>query len=365
MTVRTMDIRARETFLAGGIAALLLCYAALTLAVGGVGIATFVGLFGGYLRIALTLWMLVAFTSIGVLLWQRRPARGGIAPSPFLLIAETLRDRWARDRFVSLLTPPLLFALLMTSFNLFKQSVLPLAGFGLDPLFADMDRALFLGTDPWRVTHAIFASPWATWGFDKAYHLWFVPMSLGLIICSVLPARFDRVRIRYLLSYAAIWIGIGSIAAALMPAAGPCFQPESIGQVSGFAPMVAHLHAQQAWLSEQMPGAQIAALQFQAMLIQIHASGDVTIGGGISAMPSMHNALAALFAMTAFQFNRTAGLALTGYAALIWIGSIHLGWHYAVDGPVAVAMTYAIWRASAPVADWLLSRRQALRPAAA
>lgn len=360
-----MDIKARETLLAGGIAALLLCYATLTLVVGGVSIATFIGLFGGYLRIALTLWMLVACTSIGVLLWQRRPVRGGTAPSPFQLIAETLRDRWTRDRVVSLLSPPLLFALLMTSFNVFKQSALPLAGFAMDPLFAEMDRALFLGTDPWRVTHAIFASPWVTWGFDKAYHLWFVPMSLGLIICSVLPARFDRVRIRYLLSYAAMWIVIGSIAAMLMPAAGPAFQPEPIGQVPGFAPMVTHLHSQQAWLSGQMPGAQIAALQFQAMLLQIHASGDVTIGGGISAMPSMHNALAALFAMTAFQFNRSAGVVLTGYAAMIWVGSIHLGWHYAVDGPVAVVMTYAIWRASAPLADWLLSRRQALQPMAA
>ena len=51
---------------------------------------------------------------------------------------------------VSLFWPPLLFATLMASFNAFKQMVLPVAGFRYDPLFAQLDRLLFLGNDPWR-----------------------------------------------------------------------------------------------------------------------------------------------------------------------------------------------------------------------
>lgn len=38
------------------------------------------------------------------------------------------------------------------------------------------------------------------------------------------------------------------------------------------------------------------------------------------------------------------------FVTLIFIGSIHLGWHYAVDGLVAFAMMSAIWWA----AGWFL-----------
>jgi hypothetical protein len=77
------------------------------------------------------------------------------------------------------------------------------------------------------------------------------------------------------------------------------------------------------------------------------------IGSGISAMPSVHNALAALFAMASFKLNRIAGWLLTFYAAFIWIGSIHLGWHYALDGIVAIALTFGIWHVCGRIADRL------------
>jgi hypothetical protein len=61
-------------------------------------------------------------------------------------------------------------------------------------------------------------------------------------------------------------------------------------------------------------------------------------------MPSLHNAMAVLFACAAYQADRRIGRLFAGYALLIWIGSIHLGWHYAVDGIVAAALTVAIWK---------------------
>src|SRR3546814_1790225 len=81
--------------------------------------------------------------------------------------------------------------------------VLVSAGFGFDPLFAEIDRALFLGHDPWRVTHAIF-SPMATYAIDRAYHGWFAPMSLGVLLCAFGARRSYRLRTQYLLSYIAV-----------------------------------------------------------------------------------------------------------------------------------------------------------------
>ncbi|UCI20109.1 phosphatase PAP2 family protein [Mesorhizobium sp. B2-1-8] len=71
--------------------------------------------------------------------------------------------------------------------------------------------------------------------------------------------------------------------------------------------------------------------------------GNVDLPGGISAMPSMHNAQAALFAAVAYSINRRFGHVMLAYAVLIFLGSIHLGWHYAVDGIVGVTVALAIW----------------------
>src|SRR3546814_11813845 len=70
---------------------------------------------------------------------------------------------------------------------------------------SEIDRALFLGHDPWRVTHAIF-SPMATYAIDRAYHGWFAPMSLGVLLCAFGARRSYRLRTQYLLSYIAVWV---------------------------------------------------------------------------------------------------------------------------------------------------------------
>jgi len=255
-----------------------------------------------------------------------------------------MRERWERDRYVSLFWPPLLFALLLSAFNAFKQMVLPLAGFRFDPLFAAADRALFLGVDPWRVTHALFGGTDATLLIDRAYHGWFVPMSVGLVVCAFLPGSAYRLRTQYMLTYIGVWIGIGSMLAFLLPAAGPCFTSHLVGPSPSFDALHDRLLTIQA-----DAGAPLAALRNQTILLE--AGSRLRVGGGISAMPSVHNALAVLFALGAFRLNWVAGWMLATYACVIWIGSIHLGWHYAVDGLVAAALTIGLWHVTGRIAD--------------
>src|SRR3546814_4230149 len=111
------------------------------------------------------------------------------------------------------------------------------AGFCCDPRAAEIDRARSLGHDPWRVTHAIF-SPMATYAIDRAYHGWFAPMSLGVLLCAFGARRSYRLRTQYLLSYIAVWVVIGSVFAYLLPSAGPCFDPVFTGGASGFQPLL-------------------------------------------------------------------------------------------------------------------------------
>jgi hypothetical protein len=351
---------------AAGFAAVLL-YMVVVLASGRVVPADFAHLFALYLTGSIALWMLLCFVALLVLLAKNaRPPAGELRVSPFAVIARYVAERWRRDRLLSLCWPPLLFAALMASFNAFKQMVLPGAGFAFDPLFAEIDRALFLGHDPWRVTHALF-SPMGTLWIDRAYHGWFAPMSLGVLLCAFGARRSYRLRTQYLLSYIAVWIVIGSVFAYLLPSAGPCFDPVFASGAPGFQPLLDRLAHDQAVIRQTIPGAHLAALANQHGLLAAYGSQSLFVGGGISAMPSVHNGLSALFALAAFRLWRPLGWAVAAYALLIWVGSIHLGWHYAIDGIVSIAMTLGIWRVAGRLADRLerpiFARPPALAPA--
>ena len=153
---------------------------------------------------------------------------------------------------------------------------------------------------------------------------------------------------------------LDALLAFLLPAAGPCFTTALIAPSPSFDALHARLLA-----AEAATGSPLAALRNQAMLLEALGSDGLRVGGGISAMPSVHNALAVLFALAAFQLNRAAGWALAAYAGLIWLGSVHLGWHYAVDGLVAAALTAGLWRVAGRIADRLERPLLPLPPRAA
>ena len=336
----------REIRAAGAGAALVAAYMAAVLLTGRVDPGMFGRLLAFYISTSFALWLVIG--GLWLLIRLRRQRAAGEEAGLVQLVILTARERWAEDRCASLLWPPLLFATLLASFNAFKQMVLPLAGFSLDPAFAAADRALFLGTDPWRLTHALFGSPLATWVIDHVYHGWFVPMSLGLIACAWMPRSTYRLRTQYMLGYIGVWIGIGSVLAFLLPSAGPCFTGHFFSHDLGYGELMDRLAAAQA-----AAGSPLTSLANQQMLLSYHGADMLAVGGGISAMPSVHISLAALFACAAFGFDRRAGWLMAAYATLIWIGSIHLGWHYALDGLVAAPLTVALWIFCGRMADRL------------
>ncbi len=94
----------------------------------------------------------------------------------------------------------------------------------------------------------------------------------------------------------------------------------------------------------------IWALDVQAMLWRLHAA---RLGGGQRLGHAEH---AQWFGPAVRTGQRAAGRAwirrfLWVYVGVIFAGSIHLGYHYAVDGYFAWALTLALWWAAGRMAQ--------------
>lgn len=226
---------------------------------------------------------------------------------------------------------------LMGSYGVLKMAMPLSAPFAWDDTLARVDRILFLGIDPWRITHALFGAPLPTRLIDIAYTLW-VP----LVMVGVLAAALARpeLRARYFLSFGLSWLLIGVVGAYLLSSAGPCYSV-NIGAETArwFQPLMERLQAQDEALG-------IGAVKWQAVLWESHVGKEYAFGRGISAAPSMHNAICMLYVLATARAGLGARIAARLFAVLILVGSVHTGWHYAVDGLIGWAMTFAIWQAS-------------------
>ena len=87
------------------------------------------------------------------------------------------------------------------------------------------------------------------------------------------------------------------------------------------------------------------------MLLSSYISASPGVGGGISAAPSMHVSVATLNALFLSRYGKAPSILAWGYCLVIFLGSVHLGWHYAVDGYIAFGMTLLIWKG----AGWLVA----------
>lgn len=260
-----------------------------------------------------------------------------------------------RSTMLAVLLAGLLVGLTIPVYGIFKQLVLPARGFPLDPALRAVDRAMFLGADPWHLSHALMPSVAVTQFLDRLYTLW-MPMMFIFPMLAILAGRTQIDRVRLVGCWLAAWVLIGGVGAWLLGSAGPCYYNVLVTPDAGFAMFDERLQ-EQAQLA-RASGWPIAAIEFQSMLLQAYRDGGYAPAGGISAAPSMHVAMATLLAIGAFNVNRWLGAGLSVFALLIWVGSVHLGWHYAVDGLISVLAMLAIWLASDTVTRRALAPRR-------
>lgn len=270
---------------------------------------------------------------------------------PSLSLTTSLRWLASRDwPDILCLRLPIALFYTMAIFYLFvsfKINIPNLVPYSWDDFFARFDRMLLLGQDAWRLTHGLFPGTTATILFDMFYLLWFLVLQLSGFSIAVLPSSHP-LRLRFLTACGLTWLVAGVVLAIAFASAGPVYMERITGDAS-FSPLMQRLHA-------QAQSAEIFALAGHELLWDGYTGANGTPAYGISAFPSLHVAFAALSACLGFAVSRVLGWMLAAFTLIILVGSVHLAWHYAVDGFAGIALAIGFWRSANRLVTWWLAR---------
>lgn len=268
----------------------------------------------------------VAFAIVYLLARHRPPS-----PSRFLIRSDPAHRLWRA--VVNGLPLLIAVSIFMPSFSFVKSSIPLFNDYSWDATFIWLDRAIH-GTDPWRLLQPLLGYPSVTSALAITYHLWFLLIYLGTVFFAI-SVKDHRLCARYFLSYLMLWTVGGMAMAVGLASVGPCFVEPLLGN-----PYYAE---QTRYLSQAGEQYFVPVLEIQRELIAWYRAGDYGFGRGISAMPSMHVGLAFLFFLAVRRLSQWAGWFFGLFCFVIVISSIHLGYHYAVDGYASLALVAAIW----------------------
>lgn len=279
--------------------------------------------------LGLYLLLVALLRPIYVMLWLR-PERLTLH-----LLGE-LREWLTVERFLRALPPLLVLPVIMGSFTFFKIMIPVTNPFDWDPALSRWDQLLHGGRLPWEWLQPLLGYPWLTSAVNFFYHLWLFVI-YGALFWQVLDLSRPQLRMKFLIAFALSWIVIGNVAATAMSSVGPVYFGNLYGvENDPYAPLMRYLQeANRHW--------PVWSLSVQDLLWESYAAGDTELGRGISAMPSMHVATSFLLFLLGRERHRLLGLAFGTFAVLIQLGSVHLGWHYAIDGYLACALVAVLW----------------------
>jgi hypothetical protein len=240
-----------------------------------------------------------------------------------------------KERLLNALPIFLYLPLFMSAFTAFKTIIPIMNPFSWDLTLAKMDAMIHGGYQAWQLLQPIFGYPLLTSIINFFYNLWLFIM-FGVLYWQAFSLRDPKLRMQFFLSFVISWAVLGTGLATLFSSAGPCYYGMVVMDNDVYQPLMEYLNNVQ----ESYP---IWALDTQEMLWKTYKNNEVDLGSGISAMPSMHVSTSVLFALVGWRTHRLLGIVFSIFAAIIMLGSIHLGWHYAIDGYAAIFCTFLIW----------------------
>ena len=297
----------------------------------------FLGMVGEFVFLGFAVFAIFEFVAL---------VRSGFPDSPLLIMAKRMGARlMVGDRPGNIFHSLIVLTPLMVSFAAMKDQIPHIHPFAWDQTFARWDRVLGGGRMPWEILQRYLAQPWITGGLNLVYDTWFLLM-FCVLFSQTFAARSSVLRMQFLLAFSFAWFIAGNLLAAVFSSAGPCFYGLLLHGPDPYAAQMAYLHAVTAhWPSWS---ASMQDTSVQALLWKSYISRNGSLGG-ISAMPSMHVTSSVLMMLVAWRIDRRLGIGFLIFTVLIVIGSIHLAWHYAVDGIAGIVLAALFWVAAGAI----------------
>jgi PAP2 superfamily len=201
------------------------------------------------------------------------------------------------------------------------------------------DALLHAGVSPSQFLVEATGSSWLVPALDRWYGLWIQTVIWTLSFFTAAPD--PALRRSFMLACVAMWT-VGAWIYVALPALGPIYAYPEVWQ----------------GLSGRMPGAeggQALLWDNYRKLLRIRQSGllgPFNPTRGIAAMPSLHVGAHWLFAL----WSRRAARPLLAFFAvatlLTFLASVLTGWHYAVDGYVALLLAWGSFRFAGWAEPW-------------
>ena len=240
-----------------------------------------------------------------------------------------------------LMAAPLLimFPIFFSAFTSFKTLIPVMIPYSYDPLFWKLDKWLHFGVDPWRLLQPFIGFFFVSFVIGFVYKFWFFVKFMCLYWMGFTVDK-SSLRAQFFIAYLISWIVNGTFFALIFSSGGPCFYALITGEaVDPYLPLFDYLRA----ANEHWP---IWALQGQAFLWEIYQGQHSGMMAGISAMPSMHVSVALMLLFAGWHYGPLTKAFFIAFFMFTLIGSVHLGWHYAIDGYFSILTTWIIWRMS-------------------
>ncbi len=248
-------------------------------------------------------------------------------------------------RIFSALPALILLPLVLSMVSSLKRMIPLIAPFSWDPALANFDRLLHGGYHPWELLQPLLGYPLVTYTLSIAYSLpWF---SLTLLMQFWLTFSVNPRRMRFLLTYLLCWTLLGTGLAILFSSAGPVYYGQVATGPDPFAPLLAYL-------ADVGQAYELPSSMAQTYLWDSYEKDFLRFGSGISAMPSLHLATTFVLVLVCWRMHWSIRLATILYLAVLLAGSVHLAWHYAIDGYVGIAATGLIYL----IVTWALARHE-------
>lgn len=262
------------------------------------------------------------------------------APSRFVSLKLEVRSFLSdHDRLVGGLMATGIMVATMVAFAQLKNLIPVLNPYSWDEYFMHLDRSLHFGVQPYRIAHAVLGWNITITLISGMYNFWLFMMYFVLLGACFMRSD-SQFRMQFLIAFVFTWAIGGNLLATIFSSAGPAYYA-LLGLGDNYADLFAILH-------KHAETGGITVVHSQDLLWQLH-SGKVSINA-ISAFPSMHVASSVLMAIFLSHVSRPLGIAASVFALCIMIGSVLLGWHYAVDGYAGALIATIAWF----VAGWLV-----------